>query len=420
MNATKSTILTFAAALLAADMATAAPNVTINSVVQRWPWNNKVDINYTVFDGQDISSGSYMRLEFIASVNGTDYTIDGGSLGANASDGTYTVTWNPPSGIKATGCTMVAKLYSASVPSGNDYMILNLADGSVIYEGAYADQTISDARYNVDEFKTTKMVFRKVPKWSDKDSLPNAASLPSEGYPRGYSSTSSANGQAAPANSKLYNSLQYSQPTNDYYVCIFDVTAAQYDKVYGTTSSDTRPKSGSGVSWKLLRGDILPATDIANVESSGTGTFIQRLRFLAGNEFAFDLPTELMFEIALRAGATTKYWWGDTFDSTKCVFNTSKQNVGTKPANYWGFFDMSGNVLEFCRDDNSEPYLNNRLDPFFVASNANATRPIVRGGSHYATSDSSDGQFWASWRGAEVSFTDSNGVIGFRLAYIVK
>ena len=419
MNFQQSSKLGFAV-LFAAAVAGATPNVHIDSVVQRWPWNNKVDITYTVGDGQ--SAGNYMKLVFTATVNGTDYTIDGGTVGASAANGTHTVTWNPPSGIKATGCTMVARLYASAVPSGNDYMILDLSNGSVSYEGAFATQTDSDARYNTDEYKTSKMVFRKVPKWSDKDSLPNAASLPSEGYPRGYSSRPSNNGQAAPTSSLLYNGAQHSTPTYDYYVSIFNVTAAQYDKVYsGTTSSDTRPKSGSGVSWKLLRGDILPATDIANVESSGTGTFIQRLRFLAGNEFAFDLPTEIMFEIALRAGATTKYWWGDTFDSTYCVFNPgSKQNVGTKPANYWGFFDMSGNVLELCRDDNSEPYIHNRLDPFFVASNANATRPIVRGGSHYASSDSSDGQFWASWRGAEVGFENTNGVIGFRLAYIVK
>ena len=39
-----------------------AASVTIDSVTQRWPWNNKVDITYTVTDGQDVGMGIYARI----------------------------------------------------------------------------------------------------------------------------------------------------------------------------------------------------------------------------------------------------------------------------------------------------------------------------------------------------------------------
>ena len=49
----KATIKALAAAGLAAlaNAASAAPTVTIDSVAQRWPWNNKIDITYTIGDG---------------------------------------------------------------------------------------------------------------------------------------------------------------------------------------------------------------------------------------------------------------------------------------------------------------------------------------------------------------------------------
>ena len=40
-----------AATIAAVAMAANAASVTIDSVAQRWPWNNKVDITYTVTDG---------------------------------------------------------------------------------------------------------------------------------------------------------------------------------------------------------------------------------------------------------------------------------------------------------------------------------------------------------------------------------
>ena len=77
-----------------------AASITIDSVTQRWPWNNKVDITYTVTDGQNVAAGVYAKLVFTATIAGQTYTIDGvHDIGASASDGTHTVTWTPPADI---------------------------------------------------------------------------------------------------------------------------------------------------------------------------------------------------------------------------------------------------------------------------------------------------------------------------------
>ena len=111
-----------------------ASSITVDSVAQRWPWNNKVDITYTVTDGQDVANGLYNYIVFTMSTNGAVCaTIDGRhDVGANASNGTHTVTWTPPSGIKCDNCTMSATLYATEDgPSGDDYMIVDLTTGEV-------------------------------------------------------------------------------------------------------------------------------------------------------------------------------------------------------------------------------------------------------------------------------------------------
>ena len=403
-----------------------ASSVTISSVTQRWPWNNKVDITYTIQGGQTRAAGVYCGLRFALTANGHTYGFDGSSIGASAEDGTHTVTWTAPQGIVATDASLTATLFSTNVPSGTDYMIVDLDSGAVIYEGLFATQAESNSRYNSDTFKTTKLVLRKIPRWSDRDALPNAAALSSlTGYPTGddvHYATIPSGGNASHLNSRK------DWPTDrDFYIGLFPVTQVQYAKV----GADYTPASFSSsskypvryVGWTDLRGsDTSPTSSVPVVSASGTGTFFQRLGYLTGNKFAFDLPTEVMFEIAERAGATTTYYWGDTFNGDYVVYSGNSNNnlvdVGSRLPNDWGLYDTAGNVWEWCLDAAAWADLALRSNAFDVYVDDSSALRRYRGGSSYNKPDSNVG-FYASRR---LSYTNSarDPEIGFRVALVVK
>ena len=369
-------------AALCARAASAIPSVTVESVVQRWPWNNKVDITYTVVDGQDVAASRFCRLVFTATIAGTDYVIDGSKIGASANDGRHTATWTPPSDLKALSpqSAMTAALYAADAPSGDDYMVVDLADGSISYEGLLATQEASNERYtNNAAYKTDFLVLRKVPKGGT--------------YRTGHSAYAGS------------NTVKDWTTDRDYYIGIFQVTRAQYKKLVGSVPGWAYGNFGNtvtggnrdlcpldSVTWEGLRGTGVSPTNA--VAAKADGTFLERLNaktLAQGGVKGFDLPSEVMFEIATRAGATTTYFFGDsrgTDDATIMQYawgNTKTlagvpAGVGLKLPNAWGLYDVIGNAGEWLRDDDSRADLADATDPWTPASSAvTADNRRVRG-----------------------------------------
>ena len=324
-----------------------AAAITVDNVQQRWPWaSNKVDVTYTI-SGDDLD-GKVAKVVLKAIVNGVTLTAYNGPV-TDAQPGTFTVTWdNPPAGVKRDDCKMEAYLYTLPVPEGNDYMIVNLVNGEVKYEGVFANddvldgvsgQALSNAHYNVDKYKTTHMVLRKVPKgtYQAKERTGAFADWTTD---------------------------------RDYYIGIFCWTTAQYGYVIkrtdGTDATAWTDYSTKSRRWNpsQFRGNTDPLGSVptyASVDAAiGSGNWRPLELINAKTGMNFDVPTLLMHEIACRAGTTTTYFWGNDQNLASqyavCGITGRATNSqyadppGTKKPNNWGLYDMVGNDWQWCRN----------------------------------------------------------------------
>jgi len=154
---------------------------------------------------------------------------------------------------------------------------------------------------------------------------------------------------------------------------LYPVTQSQFQIAMGKNPSE-------------FRGDTLPVETVTWAEAN---EFCQKMSALP-EEFAagrvYRLPSEEEWEYACRAGAATAYsfgddskqlgeygWFGGGPGSGPDAGNASKTThpVGEKAPNPWGFFDMHGNVWEWCSND--------------ARAMRGATERVVRGGSYYHT-----------------------------------
>ena len=222
---------------------------------------------------------------------------------------------------------------------------------------------------------------------------------------------------------------------------MFPVTQRQY-RTIGADSGSTPFLCSSGsnvsyrpaenISWNDLRGTIASTSSIPEVAVANSGTFFQRLNYKTGNKYGFDLPTEVMFEIAERAGTTTAYFWGDS-DADTLQYAITKDNafdgsdttvqsvkVGSCLPNAWGLYDMAGNVREWCRDDaiggnTAAGNLTARTDAFTPASVENSANQRIRGGENWSNTNRT--RCRSSYRYSAAPSTKGN-YLGFRVAYI--
>jgi formylglycine-generating enzyme required for sulfatase activity len=100
----------------------------------------------------------------------------------------------------------------------------------------------------------------------------------------------------------------------------------------------------------------------------------------------YRLPSESEWEYAARAGATTRFWWGDD-DGVAASHSWYKSNsgsqthpAGSKPANAFGLYDMAGNVWQWTQDCYVDSYAQAPTDGS-AAETGNACMRVDRGGS---------------------------------------
>ena len=133
-----------------------------------------------------------------------------------------------------------------------------------------------------------------------------------------------------------------------FYLAETELTVAQWKKIMGEKtpldqSADDLPLSG--LSWHQAQ-DLLETMN----ERFGGG---------------WRLPNEIEWEYACRAGTTTPFSFGESIHSDQANFNGEKPYprgaakgirhegpiaVKSYPPNPWGFYDMHGNLWEWCSD----------------------------------------------------------------------
>lgn len=106
----------------------------------------------------------------------------------------------------------------------------------------------------------------------------------------------------------------------------------------------------------------------------------------------YRLPTETEWEYAVRAGTTTAFYNGDiTHEGCEIDWNLSQigwycgnsdfttHPVKKKDKNWWGLYDMNGNVWEWCHDAYFLYKPKNEVDPY--QNGALDDKRVTRGGS---------------------------------------
>lgn len=139
-------------------------------------------------------------------------------------------------------------------------------------------------------------------------------------------------------------------------------------------------------------------TPVTRVSWHDCMKYIKKLNRVS--QHTYRLPTEEEWEYACRAGSATAYSWGEEIDCKKAVFGNNAQRAGDCmpfyatmnippnspgpvrlfPPNAWGFYDMHGNVWEWCADVYSEYFAGPRPSTY---STMDADSRVRRGGSWF-------------------------------------
>ena len=297
---------------------------------QRYPWNGLVDIKFTVTG----KSGGRYDTSFVAKdmVGGTNITMktirkSDGSVAAEKErllPGSYNWVWEAAADLpKDFECDrMVVNGKAIYCPL---YIVIDLSSGadSEKYPVSYLDEEPSEGW--TDEYKTTKLVLRRI----------------------------------EPGTFKMGDTKNVTMKKT-FYMGIFEVTQKQYCLVTGSSpweNSNVYKSIGDcfpavNISWNDIRGNS-SVHNWPTIKTVDSNSFVGRIRSKSG--LSIDLPTEAQWEYSVRAGTTTRHYWGNDvaakyewFYSTSHCENYCK--VGLLQSNPWGLYDTIGNAQEWCLD----------------------------------------------------------------------
>ena len=315
----------------------ASAEATISDVVvnQRWPWSEKVDVDF-------ILSGETNDVEVTARWDAHPEPYRLGTMFAVA-PGQRRFTWNPAEspfrGQTLTGFTVAVSNIAASA---HTYLVVDLVNGGYDFLSA------PPLGGWTDEHKSSKMVFRRIP-----------AGTYTLGEPKETFTFLGLSDSYATTYSMLWN-RRYVTFTSDFYVGVFKYTEAQHECLSaGNPGTNHKPKK---IAYYTLRGGLDDADWPKKGYKVASNSVVAALRGKAG--LVVDLCEEEQWEVAARAGTTSILPNGVTTSDSLSTF-TNKLNeiaawygtvgfaewtVGGFASNGWGLYDVVGLVGEWMLD----------------------------------------------------------------------
>lgn len=195
-----------------------------------------------------------------------------------------------------------------------------------------------------------------------------------------------------------------------FYIGTHEVTQAQYKAIAGFNPSAS-----------FIKGDNKPVFQISWFMARD---FCDKLNALTKHtrpaHWHFDLPTEIQWEYACRAGSDTAFNNGSWTSIEDCAWyaeNTPARtlsDVASKRPNAWGLYDMHGSVWEWCKDDYGK--YSDTTDAALNPYKMSGFKKVLRGGSYKSQIDDCR----SAKRKSSVPGNDGNGTydIGFRIVLV--
>lgn len=362
--------------VVAAFAACAAPKATVTSFSQDTA-SGRVSVSYTV-DGDSIVTAEFLSSgKPVAPEAYADLLV--GTINREVSAGkTYSFAWAPETagnGIDLSGGNLEVRLTAWSHSSPPPYMALDITvTNNVSY---YASSNAVPGGVHDFRYKSDYVLMRRIPA-------------------KNVIWTMGLSEGAAAWDSWSTPGLRKVKLTYDYYIGVFPVTQRQHERITKLRPSDFiseeivkgypaymgRPVER--VSYDQIRGNVLgaawPNDDFDTAHGVDDGSVIASIRAVTGK--TVDLPSEAEWEFACRAGCGADTYNGRTImndtdrnatvehgkiaryhrNSKSAAMNGNPEyisilpqdggtaTVGSYEPNWFGIYDMLGNVREWCLD----------------------------------------------------------------------
>ncbi len=156
----------------------------------------------------------------------------------------------------------------------------------------------------------------------------------------------------------------------------YEITFEEYDE-YCRATNCTKPEDSS---WGQGNRPVI------NVSWKEAQAYIAWLSEKTGARYR--LPTDAEWEYAARAGASTRFYWGDDVgeEQSNCagcqiIWGSERTaRVGRFKPNGFGLFDMAGNVFEWTQDCWNNTYENIGLNGEAYENPTGCGKRVIRGG----------------------------------------